>query len=645
MSDLKLGGPFTNHLVLERESENLIWGWDLPGQRVAITIEANKRRYDEVAVIATSDGRWSVRLPKLAAGGPYRMRIAGSSEVTLTDVMAGEVWLVSGQSNMEWKLGQTDNADDEIASARFNGIRVLTVPDLAASAAEDTFEAPWCVCGPDTAADFTAVGYFFARELHQRLGVPVGIIDASWGGTCVEAWTSLEALRPVVPELPDELAESARDSIQIERIREDYLQRIQAWERNSLPADPGNLGMLDGWASDNFDDSDWKEMELPRFWQTDGLNFNGVVWFRKVVELPKSWAGRELLIKLGAIDDFDQTYFNGVLVGEHPDGTPDAFKTKREYQISRSLARPGRNVIAVRVFDHCGTGGFAGPKSAMTLSKADGTTKILPLAGTWKYAVELEIPLVSMQVFRTYPPPPRVLAEQHAPAALYHGMIAPLLPYGLRGFLWYQGENNVEHYRHYRNRLVAMIRDWRTRFGQGTLPFLLVQLAGFRATDEWPHLREAQAEVCGEPRVAMATAIDVGCADDIHPRNKSVVGERLARIALHDVYGQVDVSCHGPEFEQIAIDGRRVRVFYRYAQGLRTTDASTEVKGFELAGRSGQFAPAEARIDGETMLVEASNIEQPVAVHYAWHDYLELNLVNAASLPALPFRTDGAGPK
>jgi sialate O-acetylesterase len=223
-------------------------------------------------------------------------------------------------------------------------------------------------------------------------------------------------------------------------------------------------------------------------------------------------------------------------------------------------------------------------------------------------------------------------------------MIAPLLPYGIRGFLWYQGENNVEQYRTYRERLVALIRDWRTHFGQGTLPFLLVQLAGFRASDTWPYLREAQAQVCSEPLVSMASAIDIGEADDIHPRNKQAVGHRLARIALNEVYGHAELVCHGPHAERIEIGGRRVRVYYRHAAGLATADRSDDVKGFELAGKDGQFKAATAHIDGETVIVEARGVEHPVALRYAWHDYAELNLVNGVGLPATPFRTDGGGP-
>jgi sialate O-acetylesterase len=645
MSDLKLGGPFSNHAVVQCDRENPIWGHDLPGQRITVSVEGAKRVHEQRSTIACSDGRWMMRMAKLSAGGPFRIRIQGSAEIVLSDVWAGDVWLASGQSNMEWKLADVSDAAKTIDSARQTAIRVLKLPRRASRTQEEFFEAEWTVVSPETAAELTAVGYFFGRELHERLGIPVGIIDATWGGTTIEAWMSLEALRPVAPELPEELADLAMASTQVERIREEYIQRVRAWEQSSLPVDPGNLGLLDGWAAEDFDDSRWDSMDLPAFWQSEGLKFNGIVWFRKEVEVPKSWVGRSLLLCLGAIDDFDQTYFNGVLIGEHPDGTPDAYSMRREYQISGALVRPGRNVIAVRVFDHGGTGGFAGPKSALTLSKAEGSTRVIPLSGTWKYAVELEIPLVSMQVFQTYPPPPRVLAEQFAPAALYHGMLAPLVPYAIRGFLWYQGESNTERHREYQSRLRALIRDWRTRFGQGTLPFLLVQLAGFRANETWPFLREAQEQVCHEPQVFMTTAIDVGEPDDIHPRDKATVGRRLAWLALNEVHQLRDVVGHSPRLERVDIDGSRAIVRFCHAAGLHTCDGALHVKGFELAGKDGQFRAAEATLEGERVLVECRHVDWPVAVRYGWHDCPELNLVNVAGLPVLPFRTDGQGAK
>ncbi|MGE5786386.1 MAG: sialate O-acetylesterase [Myxococcales bacterium] len=612
---------------------------------MTVSLEDGKRHLADRVAIADSDGRWLARLPAISAGGPYRLRITGSREVSLHDVLFGDVWLASGQSNMEWKVRETEGASSEITAAQDSGIRVLKVPNRASALAEASFEAEWWVCSPETVADFTALGYFFASKLRRALHVPIGIIDASWGGTYVEPWMSLEALRPAVPNLAEVLAERARQSTCIEQIRDEYQERVRAWERNSLPADPGNLGMIDGWASPEHDDSEWQEMDLPRFWQSEGLAFNGVVWFRKAVEIPKSWCGHDLLVKLGAIDDFDQTYFNGVQIGEHPDGTPDAYRISREYEIPGTLVRPGINLIAVRVFDHCGNGGFSGPRMAMTLCRLHGGGRLLSLAGPWKYAVELEIPLVSLDVFRSFPPPPPLLAEQHAPAALYHGMIAPLVPYGLAGFLWYQGESNVSEYATYRERLIALIRDWRTRFAQGTLPFLLVQLAGYRATSEWPHFREAQAQARSEPRVFMATAIDVGDPDDIHPRNKKTVAERLARLALKEVYEAVDGQCHGPEFDHLEIHGQSVHAYFRYGEGLHTSDGSPGVLGFELAGSDGGFRPAQAYVDGNHLVIQAHGLDCPVMLRYAWRDLPSVNLVNADGLPALPFRTDGAAPK
>jgi sialate O-acetylesterase len=644
MSSLRLASLFADHLVLQRDRENPIWGWDEPGQRLIISLETAKQILFTVQASTDADGRFFARTPVLAAGGPYRLRVLGSTELLLTDVFVGEVWLASGQSNMEWPVSSAANAEETMATAVHPGIRMFKVSPRASNVKELHCEGRWLVCHPTTVGGFSAVGYYFALKLNESLGVPVGIIDATWGGTYVEAWTSLDGLRPVMPELAEELAEMARQAPRIEEIREAYQERVRAWERTSLPADPGNLGMLDGWANTDFDDAHWKTMSLPKYWQNAGLCFNGVVWFRKTVDLPKSWAGKELRLSLGAIDDFDQTYFNGVLIGEHPDGTPEAYQIKREYVIPGYLVRPGRNVIAIRVFDHCGQGGFSGPAVEMNIAKCEGTSKVLTLAGEWRYAVELEIPLVPMKVFSSYPPPPKLLAEQHAPAALFHGMIAPLVPYGLRGFLFYQGENNVSNHADYRARFVALIRDWRTRFGQGTLPFAFVQLAGFAADNLWPFLREAQYQATFEPNALMATAVDVGDRDDIHPRDKQTVGNRLACLVLHHAYGHTDVVCHGPEFDGFERRGSSITVRFKHAEGLRTSDGSERVKGFALAGGEGTFTEAEARIEGQTVVLRAPTAIAPCAIRYAFADFQELNLVNGAGLPALPFRTDGGSP-
>jgi sialate O-acetylesterase len=288
------------------------------------------------------------------------------------------------------------------------------------------------------------------------------------------------------------------------------------------------------------------------------------------------------MLSLGAIDDFDVTYFGGTEVGAHPKGTPAAYRIRRRYLIPGSLVRPGRNVIAIRIFDHFGNGGFVGPRQAMSISRAGHESDGLDLSGDWRYQVEHVIPLVSGDVWRSYPPP-AVPEPHHHPAALYDGMIAPLVPYGLRGAIWYQGESNADRHATYRDLQIAMIRDWRARWGIGQFPFYFVQLAGYGASPTWPLLREAQAQALVEPATGMAVAIDLGDRLDIHPRNKQEVGRRLALIALGQTYGEpVDFS--GPTLDRTEIQGNQARIRFRHARGLRTRDGAASVLGFELAG-------------------------------------------------------------
>ncbi|HVR18677.1 MAG TPA: sialate O-acetylesterase, partial [Polyangiaceae bacterium] len=403
-----------------------------------------------------------------------------------------------------------------------------------------------------------------------------------------------------------------------------------------FPTDTKNEGFARGWAAPNFDDGSWKTMKLPSFWQHHGLAFNGIVWFRRTVELPPELEGRDLELSLGAIDDFDHTYFNGELVGSLPDGTPEAFQTPRHYRVPGRLVRAGTNVLAVRVFDHFGEGGFAGPASAMLLKAGEQRFR---LDGDFRFAVEREVPLVPASAYATYPAPPLVLTQQHAPSALYNGMLAPLVPYGLRGALWYQGESDVDRHAAYTQRMLGFIRDLRSRFDRPELPFLFVQLARFRASAEWPLLREAQARVLSEPFTGMATALDVGDPNDIHPRNKQEVARRLALIARARVYGEASLADCGPVFERLTIDGSRVRISFEHAHGLRSRNPPS-VRGFTLAGSDGVHHAAEAAIDGESVLATCAAVPAPRSVRYAWEDDPPTDLENSDGLPALPFRTD-----
>jgi len=640
MSELTLAALFTDEMVLQRGRPNPIWGFDRPGQIVTLTVEGPATTLAPASATTSPEGSFRLTCPELPAGGPYRLRVRGSRELVIENVLVGEVWLASGQSNMEWKVAQAADASREIAEAKWPEIRMFTVGRQVGREPLRLATGGWRASHPDTVHDFSAVGYFFARELYRELKVPIGIIDASWGGTRVEAWTSLPALKGVM-DVDRELEAWSLSDDAVAPIKRQYDAALAAWERENLPADVGNLGERQGWSAADHDDGKWPSMRLPGAWQGRGMAFNGVVWFRKTVELPPAWAGHDLLLGLGAIDDFDHTYFNGTLVGAHPKGTPGAYQIRRVYRVPAALVRPGKNMVAVRVFDHFGEGGLLGPSIEMYLETKGPAALRVPLAGAWRYAVEREIPLVSGDVFQTCPAPPPVLVPQDAPGALFCGMIAPLVPFGLRGVIWYQGERNTEEHGHYASRFLAMIRDWRAHFGQGEIPFYFVQLPNFVASPAWAHLREAQADVLSEAATGLAVAIDIGEPNDIHPRNKQEVGRRLSLLALARTYGRRDLEDSGPMLERLEIREGKVHAHFARAAGLRARGDGS-LSGFTVAGADGVHHAARARVAGNTVELESPRVAAPLHVRYAWADNPDANLENAAGLPATPFRTDRA---
>lgn len=637
MSDLQLGFPFKSHLVLQQRRPNPIWGRDRPGQPIRVRVKELDLR---VSTVADADGGFSVSCPPLPAGGPYTIVIEGSSEVVLQDVVWGEVWLASGQSNMEWTVGASASPDEAIANADDPLLRVLKVERRAAWEPTHQARGAWERTSPDSVSSFTGVGYYFARQLREHLRVPVGVIDCSWGGTAITSWMSRSALRSILPKVDAEIAALRAELPQVDRQRAAYQEVLAAWESRSFPRDPPNSADSKGFARPEFDDTDWNSLRLPAFWQHHGMSFNGVVWFRREVTVPEAWAGRDLVLSLGAIDDFDHTYVNGELVGSHPAGTPEAFQIPRRYPVPGRLVRAGRNLIAVRVFDHFGEGGFAGPARALRLELADASAPALPLGGAWRMFAEHPIPLVPASVWTTYPAPPILLTPQHIPGSLHNGMLAPVLPYALSGVLWYQGESDVDDHADYTRRQIALIRDLRSHFSNDALPFFLVELAGFRGGPHWPLLREAQQRARVDSAVHLATARDIGDADDIHPRNKQEVGRRLALVARAEVYGH-DVVARGPELERAAFRDGAAHLSFRFAEGLRSRGVN-RVAGFELAGSDGVFHAANAEIVGESVRVSASEVPHPTHVRYAFSDTGEGDLENGAGLPALSFRTDTA---
>jgi len=415
-----------------------------------------------------------------------------------------------------------------------------------------------------------------------------------------------------------------------------YLQALQAWSEAENRKDTMNLGYPKGWADPATSTADWERMALPAYWKARGLQMNGVVWFRAEVEVPASWAGKDLTLSVGTIDKGDSSYFNNMKVGGFTlEDREDSFNVRRIYTVPGALVRAGRNVIAVRVFSHIWAGGLVGKPEELYL--ACGKESI-SLAGEWQYNVEADF-----GNFSTPPTPPLGAANPNTPTVLYNGMIYPLVPYGIRGAIWYQGESNAARAKEYQTLFPAMITDWRQQWAQGDFPFYFVQLANYQAgTDagfdsQWAELREAQTMTLALPNTGMAVIIDIGESTDIHPRNKQDVGLRLALNALAQTYGR-EVEYSGPLYREMRVEGKAIRVFFDHAAGLASNG---ELTGFAIAGTDGKFTSAKALIDGETVLVSSSDVSEPAAVRYGWAEDPVCTLINGAGLPASPFRTDG----
>ena len=627
-----------DNMVLQQGLKVRIWGTAQPGERVTVTFTSSKAN-----ATADTSGRWQTLIGPFKAGGPFVMTITGGNTLTFSNVLVGEVWICSGQSNMEWPLVNTKGGTDAIAQANYPEIRLFTVRKKTATSALDDVDGRWVVTTPEQVPQFSAVGYFFGRELYQRLKIPIGLIHTSWGGTPAEAWTSQEMLASL-PTLKPILERYQQELKQLPQLQQESETKLAEWERANLYQDEGNKGEALGYAAKSFDAADWKMMKLPQPLETAGLNIDGAVWFRKEIDVPASWVGKDLLLNLGPIDDFDVTYFNGAQVGATGSETPNSYLVPRRYKVSGSAVHAGSNLIAVRVFDRGGGGGFTGGQEQMSLSPTDGQkTDNLVLAGDWRYKEELALEPKKPD----WGTRPNLLGANNpnSPTVLFNAMIAPLTPYAIRGAIWYQGESNASRAYQYRTLFPAMIRNWREAWGERDFPFYFVQLANWQpvkvepSESEWAELREAQTMTLREPHTGMAVIIDIGETNDIHPRNKVDVGHRLAVWALADTYGQ-KLEPAGPLYDALSIEGSKIRVKFKHlGGGLKTFDGGPP-RGFAIAGADHEFHLAEARIEGNSVVVWSNDVPQPVAVRYGWADNPDCNLYNKADLPASPFRTD-----
>lgn len=623
-----------DNMVLQAGKKVRIWGTANPQESVTVEL-ANQK----ATTTTDANGQWQTMLGPFKAGGPLVLTIAGTNTLTFNNVLVGEVWVCSGQSNMEWPLINTTGASEAVAQANYPEIRLFTVPRKTAATPQNSVEGKWVVVSPEQAGQFSAVAYYFGRELHQKLKVPVGLIHTSWGGTPAEAWTSREAF--AAPELLPILERYELSLKDLPERQKVFEQQLATWAKQNLYTDEGNKGEGLGYADPKTATADWQQMKLPQFFETAGLKIDGAIWFRKEIDLPSSWEGRPLILNLGAIDDYDTTYFNGKRVGGIGGETANSYTIQRRYNIPGELVRGGRNVIAVRVFDSAGEGGFGAGQ--MFLAPLLGDSASVSIAGPWSYKVELALtPKVPDWGSRPEAPGPH---NQNSPSVLYNAMLAPLTPFAVRGAIWYQGESNTARAFQYRTLFPTMIRDWRRAWGDNDFPFYFVQLANWQpmkpdpGESEWAELREAQTLTLREPSTGMAVTIDIGDANDIHPRNKLDVGHRLAVWALAKTYNQA-LEYSGPLFKSFSIEGNKIRLKFEHASsGLKTADGGP-VKGFAIAGEDRRFVWAEARIDGNDLVVSSKDVAKPVAVRYAWADNPLANLYNKAGLPASPFRTD-----
>ncbi|MCX5660800.1 MAG: 9-O-acetylesterase [Planctomycetota bacterium] len=639
-ADVQLPHIFSDHMVLQQKQPIPVWGSAEPGEEVAVSLDGKT-----IKTKGDDKGRWMVRLPAREAKPGQKaltLMVEGKNKLAFTDVLVGEVWICSGQSNMQMAVAQCNNAAAEIAAAKFPEIRFFSVPNITAPFPKEDCEGGWSVCAPDTVGGFSGVGFFFGRHVHETLKVPVGLINTSWGGTIAEAWTSGPALRAKHPEFNAALDEVESTSDAAKDAAAAYKAKMEKYDqaRKAAYAMEDDLEGAAKLAAPDLDDSGWKTMALPANWKAKELpDVDGLVRFRKTIDIPAAWAGKEIILWTGPIDEVDNTWFNGALVGgkgKFRTNDTSFWSVPREYHVPGKLVKPGPNVVAVRVYNAVGAGGLCGaPAETMFAELADGSDKThIPLAGDWRYNVELALP----------PLPPNANAP-NSPSLLFNSMIHPLIPYGIRGAIWYQGESNIGRDKQYRTLLPTLVADWRTRWGEGDFPFLVVQLANHTprnpAPEEsgWAALREAQAmAVATMPNAGLAVSIDIGDAADIHPKNKQDVGIRLGLAARAIAYKE-EVAFHGPTFKAMAVKEGKARLTFTHVdKGL--VMKGDALKGFAVCGADKKFVWAQARVEGDEVVLSSEQVPEPTAVRYNWASNPEGNLYNGEGLPAVPFRTD-----
>ena len=648
LADVTLPTIFSEHMVLEKTAKVPVWGKADPGEKITVTLA------DQTAsATAGEDGKWTLNLDLKDSGpGPFEMTVKGKNEIKIADVVVGEVWVASGQSNMEWAVKNTTDAEAEIAKSANPMLRQFLVKKNAIPAPTDQMEGSWVIAGPGTTPGFTAVGYFFGKSLQKELNVPVGLINTSWGGTPSEAWTSTEALN-TVPALKDSTERLLKDASTYSQRLKDYVEKLTAWlkanGRDDKKSDPAAFAGLDA-SKDG-----WTAVNLPGAITGPGLPNNGVVWLRRDIEF-KTKPQEDLKLTFGGIDGFEAFYRNGQLIKELPYDNILSAGARRTYTVPASAIKVGNNVAALRIFSPIV------PAAVKSLpAQFDGQTS------KWMAKAEQTFPALAANAEAAPTAPGNLPTPQNTSSYLFNGMINPVIPYAIKGAIWYQGESNAGRAFQYRTAFPLMITDWRTRWQQGDFPFYFVQLANYQVKESkpaesgWAELREAQSLTLKLPNTGQAVIIDIGESGDIHPRNKKDVGERLAKIALARDYGK-DLVYSGPVYQSMKVEDGKVRLTFDHLGGglvahpvpekydvnsgkkqtapLVRNSPNSELEGFSICGEDKQWVWADAKIDGDSVVVWSDKVPKPVAVRYGWANNPNTNLYNKAGLPTSPFRTD-----
>lgn len=632
-AEIRLPALVKDHMVLQRDIKIPVWGWANAGEKIDIVFKSKTYK-----TTADQQGKWSLSLDKLAAGGPYELLVKGQKEqILLKDILIGDVWICSGQSNMAFDFNNGRARAlyaKDIAASENDQIRQIFIPHTTSPVPLDNVKnAGWKSAKPTNLNAFSVAAYFFARAIYEQYKVPVGLIHTSWGATKAEAWTSEETIKSF-PQFDKEV-KLLQDSVKLLAKVQERRSMADEWHRKNKTEDKGYTGDQAVWAAADFKDTDWKTVNTPVMFDKFGFpDTYGVIWFRKEINVPESLAGKDAVLKLGSVDDEDESFVNGVKVGGYANR-----EKPREHQVPGNLIKAGRNVITVRIINWNGPAGFAGDQPM----KLDFGTAQIPADGVWKY-----------QPGRLTGALPGLYNTQDLATSLYNGMLAPLIPYGIKGVIWYQGESNEVRAYEYRDLFPAMIASWRAAWKQGDFPFIFQQLVNFKQVkpqpgeSDWAELREAQLMTLAKsPNTAMSIGIDIGESGDIHPVNKLDIGRRLALGARKIAYKEQHLVACGPLYKSMQLKGDHILIsFNSIGDGLVAKADGQPAEGgglryFAIAGKDKKFYWAKARIKGDQVEVSSADVPEPVAVRYAWADNPEgCNLFNKNGLPASPFRTD-----